>query len=51
MQTGEKLWQRVLEDRVWQWLLGLDNLMINGTVVWQEYRPPRRVQNGKRKKR
>jgi hypothetical protein len=50
-QAREKLRQRVLEDKVWQWLLGLDNLTINGTVVWQEYRPPRRVQNGKRKKR
>lgn len=50
-QTKEKLRQRVLEDKVWQWLLGLDNLTINGTVVWQEYRPPRRVQSRKKKKR
>jgi len=43
IQAREKPRQRVLEDKAWQWLLGLDNLTINGTVVWQEHRPPRRV--------
>ena len=49
-QARVKLRQRVLADKVWKWLLELDNLTINGTVVWQEYRPPRRVQSRKRKK-
>jgi hypothetical protein len=50
-QAREKLRQRVLEDKVWKWLLQLDNLTINGTVVWQEHRSPRRVQSRKKKKR
>jgi hypothetical protein len=50
-QAREKLRQRVLEDKMWKWLLGLDNLTINGIAVWQERRPPRRVRSRKRKKK
>ncbi len=42
--------RRVVEDRMWRWLLELDNLTINGYVVWEEKRQPNRTQTKKRKK-
>lgn len=35
-QIKEKLRQRTLEAKVWRELLQVDDLTINGTVVWKE---------------
>lgn len=35
-QIKEKLQQRILEAKVWRELLQVDDLTINGTVVWKE---------------
>jgi len=42
--------RRVVEDKMWRWLLELDNLTINGHVVFGEKRQPSRTQTRKRKK-
>jgi hypothetical protein len=35
-QIKEKLRERILEAKVWRELLQVDDLTINGTVVWKE---------------
>jgi hypothetical protein len=43
--------RRVVEDKMWRWLLELDNLTINGHVVFGEKKQPNKTQTRKRKRK
>lgn len=50
-QIKEKLRQRTLEAKVWRELLQVDDLTINGTVVWKENQQPSRSSTRYKKRR
>lgn len=41
-EVRQRLRQRVVEDKMWRWLLDVDRLTINGCILWGENRRPKR---------
>ena len=49
-QLKERLQQRVLEARMWRELLQVDNLTINGHIIWNENQQPSKTSVRSRRK-
>jgi len=47
-EAKEKLRQKAIEARMWRWLLEVNNLTINGYIVFSNNRQPKKVRHRKK---